>query len=70
MQTLLTLLRLSDESKVAGGRGVSRVGAKSVLVVVQTLFVLVFELCLYTFFLSYLVKGWHRVIKNRQPSKK
>lgn len=50
MQILLTLLRLPDESKVAGGRGVSRVGAKSVLVVVETLFVLVFELCLDTFF--------------------
>lgn len=36
MPTLLTLLRLPDESKVAGRRGVSRVGAKSGLVVVET----------------------------------
>lgn len=57
MQTLLTLLRLPDESKVAGGRGVSRVGAKSVLVVVETLFVLVFELCLDTFFYPILLRA-------------
>ena len=32
---------------------------------------LVFQLCFVdTFFFIHLVKGWHRVIKNRKPSKK
>lgn len=54
MQTLLTLLRLPDESKVGGGR----VGAKLVVVVVvETLFVLVFELCLDTFFNPILLRA-------------
>ena len=53
MQTLLTLLRLPDESKVGG-----RVGAKLVVVVVvETLFVLVFELCLDTFFNPILLRA-------------
>lgn len=46
------LLRLLDESKVGG-----RVGAKSVLVIVETLFVLVFELCLDTFFNPILLRA-------------
>lgn len=50
---LQTLLRLLDESKVGGGG----VGAKSVLVVVETLFVLVFELCLDTFFNPILLRA-------------
>ena len=55
MQTLLTLLRLPDESKVGGG---GRVGAKLVVVVVvETLFVLVFELCLDTFFNPILLRA-------------
>lgn len=49
---LQTLLRLLDESKVGG-----RVGAKSVLVIVETLFVLVFELCLDTFFNPILLRA-------------
>lgn len=53
MQTLLTLLRLPDESKVGWGR----VWAKLVVVVVETLFVLVFELCLDTFFNPILLRA-------------
>ena len=49
-----TLLRLPDESKMGAG---GRVGAKSVLVVVETLFALVFELCLDTFFNPILLRA-------------
>ena len=52
MQTLLTLLRLPDESKVGG-----RVGAKLVVVVVVETLLLVFELCLDTFFNPILLRA-------------